>query len=500
MIKTVALTGTEQEVTFAGTHTHYWVQNLGGGDILVGLDPELADGKDDVLIVPSGGAGYVRRDTGVKTVYLSGTGKAQVYGTNNAFSPFRTTPKGGDDITSDGSAITAGTVDYPLLALNLYGKSTQDGTPTPDVPAPIISVGDDGSVEVTDCGKNLLFQTCKSETINGVTFTVQPDGSIIMNGTSTDDVVFQIYNYTLQPNRLIFSGGEYTISFGDEFDKFAKNNTNLVFMVLGCHDNETNSIVYPVWINKGVITFASDDITNKREFSVRIRLYAGVVCDNVRIYPQIEKGTIATTYEPHTGNAATITSGLPLCSIGEYRDELIYNADGTGKIIKCTASVTFDGSQTITSTTINNTQLFVYRAEKRSAIKTLMCNCFTGNNLLFSQNNTCGIDGYTTYFRADGFSTADDFKTFAASNNLTIVYQLETPYEIELSATEMSELMQLQTFNGITNIYNDAGAEMGVKYCTNPLLSEFVKPIINGITARFEKRIAALEFAITSNT
>lgn len=210
--------------------------------------------------------------------------------------------------------------------------------------------------------------------------------------------------------------------------------------------------------------------------------------------------TITTDNNNDISLSATITSGLPLCSIDDIYDELIYNADGTGKIIKRTASVTFDGSQTITLTTINNTQLFAYRAEKRSAIKTLMCNCFTGNNLLFSQNNTCGIDGYTTYFRADGFSTVDDFKTFAVSNNLTIVYQIETPYEIELSAAEMSDFMRLQTFNGVTNIYNDADAEMRVKVATNPLLSEFVKPIINGITARYEARIAALEAAVTSNT
>ena len=62
----------------------------------------------------------------------------------------------------------------------------------------------------------------------------------------------------------------------------------------------------------------------------------------------IERGSEATVYEPYTGSIATITSALPLCGIpvdsgGNYTDsdgqqwicdELIYNADGTGKIIK----------------------------------------------------------------------------------------------------------------------------------------------------------------------
>ena len=37
----------------------------------------------------------------------------------------------------------------PLCGLTVYGKSTQDGTPTPDNPVPIVSAGDGGSVAVT---------------------------------------------------------------------------------------------------------------------------------------------------------------------------------------------------------------------------------------------------------------------------------------------------------------------------------------------------------------
>lgn len=42
-----------------------------------------------------------------------------------------------------------------LKALHVYGKSTQDGTPSPDNPAPIVSAGDSGSVAVKVQGKNL---------------------------------------------------------------------------------------------------------------------------------------------------------------------------------------------------------------------------------------------------------------------------------------------------------------------------------------------------------
>ena len=44
----------------------------------------------------------------------------------------------------------------PLCGLTVYGRSTQDGTSTPDAPVPIVSAGGGGSVTVKVTGKNLL--------------------------------------------------------------------------------------------------------------------------------------------------------------------------------------------------------------------------------------------------------------------------------------------------------------------------------------------------------
>lgn len=46
----------------------------------------------------------------------------------------------------------------PLCGLTVYGKSTQDGTPTPDAPVPIVSAGESGSVAVKVTGKNLFYE------------------------------------------------------------------------------------------------------------------------------------------------------------------------------------------------------------------------------------------------------------------------------------------------------------------------------------------------------
>ena len=44
----------------------------------------------------------------------------------------------------------------PLCGLSVYGRSTQDGTPTPDAPVPIVSAGDSGSIAVKVTGKNRM--------------------------------------------------------------------------------------------------------------------------------------------------------------------------------------------------------------------------------------------------------------------------------------------------------------------------------------------------------
>jgi hypothetical protein len=69
----------------------------------------------------------------------------------------------------------------PMCGLTVYGKSTQDGTPTPDAPVPIVSAGDGGSVAVKVTGKNLLnpslFQNHKYQSFNVETGYYEIDNS-----------------------------------------------------------------------------------------------------------------------------------------------------------------------------------------------------------------------------------------------------------------------------------------------------------------------------------
>lgn len=69
----------------------------------------------------------------------------------------------------------------PLCGLTVYGKSTQDGTPTPDAPVPIVSAGDSGTVVVTLSDGKGKTQTLTLPTPNGL-----PGIPVTSGGNYTD--------------------------------------------------------------------------------------------------------------------------------------------------------------------------------------------------------------------------------------------------------------------------------------------------------------------------
>ena len=69
----------------------------------------------------------------------------------------------------------------PLCGLTVYGKSTQDGTPSPDNPVPIVSAGDGGTIAVTLSDENGKTQTLTLPTPNGL-----PGIPVTFGGNYTD--------------------------------------------------------------------------------------------------------------------------------------------------------------------------------------------------------------------------------------------------------------------------------------------------------------------------
>lgn len=69
----------------------------------------------------------------------------------------------------------------PLCGLTVYGKSTQDGKPSPDNPVPIMSAGDSGTIAVTLSDGNGKTQTLTLPTPNGL-----PGVPVTSGGNYTD--------------------------------------------------------------------------------------------------------------------------------------------------------------------------------------------------------------------------------------------------------------------------------------------------------------------------
>ena len=75
----------------------------------------------------------------------------------------------GTEMTAIGSVISLpNSLEKPLKGLRIFGKTSQNGTPTPDAPVALVSPGDDGSIEVIMARKNLVDVNFVEKTDRGV--------------------------------------------------------------------------------------------------------------------------------------------------------------------------------------------------------------------------------------------------------------------------------------------------------------------------------------------
>lgn len=192
----------------------------------------------------------------------------------------------------------------PLCGLTVYGKSTQDGTPTSDAPVPIVSAGDDGSVAVKVTGKNLLDSALMNPAISakGISAKQNSDGSYTISGTPIADDTIPIW-----------LGGNWS-------------NTVPLFTI------PPGSYYSNVWIyyyDGKTRTSKKDAFTLSEPFRITGVMYSQPYAINERydflIAPQLELGTTATVYSPYREQLLTLPTpngflGIPVTSGGNYTD------------------------------------------------------------------------------------------------------------------------------------------------------------------------------------
>ena len=168
---------------------------------------------------------------------------------------------------------------------------------------------DGASGGVGDKTSNLLQNTASSQTINGVTFTVNNDGSVICNGTSSAVATFAIS---------------------------IKLNSNINYVLSGSPKNggietyrlDLRNISYSVYNNTADngdgINFT---IEENGTYLVCIRIAANYTCNNLTFYPMIRLASIQdNTYEPYGYKVPVVVSGKNL-----FNGELLqgYYTDST---------------------------------------------------------------------------------------------------------------------------------------------------------------------------
>lgn len=114
---------------------------------------------------------------------------------------------------AEGSAIALNdSAELPFSGMKIFGRSTQDGTPSPDNPVPIVSVGDSGKIDVTVTDGEDISQSLTVYTPNGLPgITVTSDSNYTdQNGQQwiCDEIDFERGVYVQRVHEHIFNGTE----------------------------------------------------------------------------------------------------------------------------------------------------------------------------------------------------------------------------------------------------------------------------------------------------
>lgn len=324
-----------------------------------------------------------------------------------------------------------------IVDMMIYGKSSQDGTPSPENPVEIKSVVNP-TVKVV--GKNLLKPTLRTITKNGVTCAANGDGTYTLNGTATSSADF------------------YLIGAYDNNIKLPLNPTKK-YVLKGTGD--INIQIHAGTAGNTVRSENGQDIklsNMDRIAFIVIRVINGSTVNSI-IYPQLEEGSTTTTYEPYTEQTVTLPytlNAIPVSSGGNVTiDGQQYVADYVdverGKLIKRVYEYVFSGVERW-NVAVDSAQFTIigYATMDSTKGKKCLCSCLIANAL----NETRRGENYiSTQF------INDVSRIWISPNVVTsklvgekVFLALTVPEEIPLTQEEITAFKSLATYYPTTNI------------------------------------------------
>ena len=311
---------------------------------------------------------------------------------------------------------------------------------------PILSLSAKGWAEQgSTTGKNLLPNTATSQTINGVTFTVNADGSVTANGTASSSAALYLAEDASYP----ITDATYTVSVGAQ-----------------------GSIGYAIktseqgWIDVPRTHRLSGEIQ-----SFWIRVAAGATVSNLTFYPQLELGSTATDYEPYTGGAPSPSPDYPQ----EIRVARGHEVSGkTGRFVDL---VVKQGDTTLSTTPIPLPSRGWVASLPDGTADTLTLDGAGKVTWERKTNETTQAvtDGVTGTVGVDVLST-----TGQIADGATVLYKLTTPVTEDAGYIEMPEI--------------PVGAELRIPELDD-LGVDYIIPL-PVVLKDYEDRIAALEEAV----
>lgn len=174
------------------------------------------------------------------------------------------------------SGVTINATFYPMIRLSTVTDGTYEpygAMPSPEFPSEIENVR----------GKNLLQNNATSTTINGITFTVNSDGTVIAKGTATSNAVLDI-GRNLENT---FKAGDY-IASGCPSGGSSSSYQITVFKAVGATGTT---------IGADIGTGATFKLTEDSKLWLRLVVYAGKTVSDLVFKPMIS--TTPTFYVPY---------------------------------------------------------------------------------------------------------------------------------------------------------------------------------------------------------
>ena len=187
--------------------------------------------------------------------------------------------------------------------------------------------------EITE-GYNLLNNEAITRTVSGITYTINEDKSITINGTSTANSFLVLTNNTNNINSY-------------ETKKITMPNTYKI--------TETGNVQVNYGFRDTSGEYLGDNNLRGKEIgTVYLNVSSGVTINNLKVYPMIVEGSDTKPYEPYTGGQASPNPSYekPIKSCGENVNEFVPSLTYNGAIInQARCSVTLNDNEYVFNAT-----------------------------------------------------------------------------------------------------------------------------------------------------